>query len=126
MAKLKSKRRYSRNKNRKKSTKRRTRKRTKKQRGSGGKSSKQTPQLDDFGLIARSMGVDVEARDVVGELYNVVDNPGEKEGVQVEFTTLRGRFNQIRKNQLNKLYYLIPDYYATTDTYKDANGGLDI
>ena len=126
MAKLKSKRRYSRNKNRKKSTKRRTRKRTKKQRGSGGKSSKQTPQLDDFGLIARSMGVDVEARAVVGELYNVVDNPGEKEGVQVEFTTLRGRFNQIRKNQLNTLYYLIPDYYATTDTYKDANGDLDI
>ena len=62
MAKLKSKRRYSRNKNRKKSTKRRTRKstrkRTKKQRGSGGKGSKKkAPQLDEFGHIAKSMGV---------------------------------------------------------------------
>ena len=46
MAKLKSKRRYSRNKNRKKSTKRRTRKRTKKQRGSGNRSAKKKdPQL---------------------------------------------------------------------------------
>ena len=85
MAKLKSKRRYSRNKNRKKSTKRRTRKRTKKQRGSGNRSAKKrAPQLDDFGTVAKSMGVDVEARSVVGELYNVVDNPGEKEGVQVD------------------------------------------
>ena len=131
MAKLKSKRRYSRNKNRKKSTKRRTRKstrkRTKKQRGSGGNSSKQkTPQLDEFGIIAKSMGVDVEARSVVGELYNVIDNPGEKEGVQVELSTLGGNIRHNMKNHLNNLYYLIPDYYATADTYKDANGDLDI
>ena len=91
MAKLKSKRRYSRNKNRKKSTKRRTRKRTKKQRGSGGKGSKKkAPQLDDFGLVAQSMGVDVEARSIVGELYNVLDEPGERQGIQVELPTSRG------------------------------------
>ena len=126
MAKLKSKRRYSRNKNRKKSTKRRTRKRTKKQRGSGNRSAKKKdPQLDEFGIVAKSMGVDVEARAVVGELYNVVDNPGEKEGVQVELSTLRSNIRDNMKNHLNNLYYLIPDYYATADTYKDANGDLD-
>lgn len=128
MAKLKSKRRYSRNKNRKKSTKRQTRKRTKKQRGSGGKSSKQkSPQLDDFGLVARSMGVDVEARSVVGELYHVLNEPGERQGIQVELPTERG---VIRgggmQDYLNTLYYLIPDYYAAEDTYKDVNGNLDI
>merc|ERR1712100_365242 len=102
MAKLKSKRRYSRNKNRKKSTKRRTRKRTKKQRGSGNRSAKKKdPQLDEFGIVAKSMGVDVEARAVVGELYNVVDNPGEKEGVRVELSTLRSNIRDNMKNHLN-------------------------
>ena len=127
MAKLKSKRRYSRNKNRKKSTKRRTRKRTKKQRGSGNRSGrKKGPQLDDFGIIAKSMGVDVEARSVVGELYNVLDNPGEREGIQVDLSTTRGAIRgRGMKNSLNTLYYLIPDYYAAEDTYKDANGDLD-
>ena len=127
MAKLKSKRRYSRNKNRKKSTKRRTRKRTKKQRGSGNRSAKKrAPQLDDFGTVARSMGVDVEARSVVGELYNVLDNPGEREGIQVDLSTTRGAIRgRGMKNSLNTLYYLIPDYYAAEDTYKDANGDLD-
>ena len=132
MAKLKSKRRYSRNKNRKKSTKRRTRKstrkRTKKQRGSGGKGSKKKAlQLDDFGHIAKSMGVEVEARRVVGELYNVVDEPGEKEGVNVGLSTASGIIRATRRaDLLNELYFLIPDYYATTDTYKDANGDLDL
>ncbi len=132
MAKLKSKRRYSRNKNRKKSTKRRTRKstrkRTKKQRGSGGKGSKQkAPQLDDFGHIAKSMGVEVEARSVVGELYNVVDEPGEKEGVNVGLSTASGIIRANRRAYLlNELYFLIPDYYAIIDTYKDANGDLDL
>ena len=128
MAKLKSKRRYSRNKNRKKSTKRRTRKRTKKQRGSGNRSAKQkSPQLDDFGLIAKSMGVDVEARSVVGELYHVLNEPGERQGIQVELPTTRGVIRSGgMKDSLNTLYYLIPDYHAAEDTYKDANGDLDI